>query len=92
MMNKDMRKLIKDVCEKAKEIFKYDEKYRVMIGDRYDIRIRANGQTEELMSIEFFDVGRVVVIGRYEILVRDGYDREFEHKLSYTGYEELLAL
>jgi hypothetical protein len=92
MMNKDMRKLIKDVCEKAKEIFKYDEKYRVMIGDRYDIRIRSNGQTQELMSIEFFDVGRVVVIGRYEILVRDGYDREFEHKLSYTGYDELLEM
>ena len=91
-MNEDMKKLIKDVCEKAKEVFKYDEKYRVMIGDRYDTRIRVNGEKEELMSVEFFDSGRVVVIGRYEILVRDGYDREFEHKLSYTGYEELLKM
>ena len=91
-MNEDMRKLIKDVCEKAKEVFKYDEKYRVMIGNRYDIRIRINGEEEELMSIEFIDGGRVVVIGRYEILVRDGYDGEFEHRLSYDGYEGLLAL
>ena len=90
-MNEDMRKLIKDVCEKAKEVFKYDEKYRIMIGSRYDIKMRVNGE-EELMSIEFVDGGKVIVIGRYEILVRDGYDGEFEHRLSYDGYEELLAL
>lgn len=91
-MNEDMRKLIKDVCEKAKEVFKYDEKYRVMIGDTYSIGMWINGNKEELRNIQFVDGGKVITIGKYEILVRDGYDGEFEHRLSYDGYEGLLAL